>query len=117
MSAQNFDQIIAFGKENVEAFVKSSTVAVKGLEELAKAYSSLANQSIEHTSAAVKALAGAKNPAEFQTIYSGLAKTSFETVVAESKKIQELTGSIVTNSFAPLNARIQAASGLFKTAA
>jgi phasin family protein len=117
MAAQNFDQIISFGKENVEAFVKSSTVAVKGLEELAKVYTTLANQSIEQTSSAVKALTSAKSPTEFQAIYSGLAKTSLETFVAESKKIQELTNSIVTSSFAPLNARIQAASSLFKTAA
>jgi phasin family protein len=116
-STQNFDKIVAFGKDNVEAFVKSSTVAVKGLEELTKVYTALANQSIEQTTSALKALSAAKSPVEFQTIYSTLAKSSFETFVAESKKIQDLTGTIVTNSFAPLNARIQAASGLFKTAA
>jgi phasin family protein len=117
MTTQNFDQIVSFGKDNVDALVKSSTVAVKGLEDLAKVYATLANQSIEQTSSAVKALSAAKTPAEFQSIYNGLVKTNFETFIAESRKLQELTSSIVTNSFAPLNDRVKALSGLFKAAA
>ena len=116
MTNQTFDQIIAFGKENTDAFVKSSSLAVKGIEELTKAYTALANQSIEQTVAAVKALSAAKTPAEFQTVYSNLAKTNLENLVAESRKIQELASSIVTNSVAPINARIQAVSSTFKAA-
>ncbi|MDR3438509.1 phasin family protein [Telmatospirillum sp.] len=116
MTVQNLEDVVAFGKANVEALVKSSSVTVKGFEDLAKAYSSLANQSIEQTTNAVKALTSAKSPTEFQTIYTGLAKTSLENFVAESRKIQELANSIVTSSFAPLNARVQALSGLFKAA-
>ncbi len=112
----NVDQITAFGKDNVEALVKSSTLAVKGLEELAKVYTQLANQSLEQSSSAVKALSSAKNPTEFQSIYNDLAKGNFEAFVSESRKIQELANTIVTNSFAPLNARVQALQSLFKTA-
>ncbi|PKU26032.1 phasin family protein [Telmatospirillum siberiense] len=116
MTVQNFDQIVAFSKENVEALVKSGSLAVKGLEELTKAYTTLANQSIEQTSSAVKALTSAKNPGEFQSIYGDLAKSNFEALFSESRKIQELANSVVTSSFAPLNARVQALSGIFKAA-
>ncbi len=116
MSAQNFEQIVAFGKDNIEALVKSGTVATKGIEELAKVYSTLANQSVEQTASAVKALSAAKSPTEFQSIYTTLAKSSLESFVVESRKIQELANSIVTSSFAPLNARVQAFSGIFKAA-
>jgi len=110
----NVDQLVSFGKDNVEALVKSSTLAVKGLEELSKIYSALANQSVEKTSAAVKALASTKTPAEFQSVYNDLAKNSFEQFLSETRKIQELTNSIVTDSVAPLNARVQALQGLYK---
>lgn len=116
MSVQNFDQIVSFGKDNVEALVKSGSLAIKGLEDLTKAYTTLANQSIEQTSVAVKALSSAKTPTEFQTVYSDLAKTGFESFFAESRKIQELANSVVTSSIAPLNARVQALSGFFKAA-
>lgn len=112
----NIEQITSFGKENVDALVQSTTLAVKGLEELAKAYSSLANTSIEQTSTAIKALSTAKNPAEFTSIYNSVAKANFDVFVSDSRKIQELTSQIMTNSFAPLNARIQALSSLVKAA-
>lgn len=113
----NFEQLATFGKENAEALVKSGTAAVKGFEALAKLYSTLANQTIEQTSSAVKALSTAKTPAEFQSVYANLAKQSFESFVADSHKVQELAGSVVTESLAPLNARAQALGGLFNKAA
>lgn len=115
-TTQSFDQIVAFGKENVDAFVKSSSLAVKGIEELTKAYTALANAQIEQTVAATKALTAVKSPTEFQTVYSNLAKTSLETLVAEGRKLQELTSTVVTNSAAPITARIQAVAGSFKAA-
>ena len=117
MTTQNFEQFVSFGKDNVEALVKSGTLAVKGIEELTKVYSGLANQSIEQTSSAVKALSTAKSPTEFQSIYANLAKTNFDAFVSESRKLQELTSTIVTSSFAPLSARVQAFAGIFKPAA
>ena len=116
MTIQSVEQITAFGKENVEALVKSSTLAVKGFEELAKVYTTLASQSIETTTSAVKALSSVKNPAEFQSLYSSLAKEGFDSFVSESRKFQELATSIVTSSFAPLTARVQALSSLAKVA-
>lgn len=115
-TTQPFDQIVSFSKENTDALVKSSSLAIKGLEELTKAYTSFANQSIEHTMSAVKALTAVKSPTEFQTVYSGLAKTSLESLVAESRKIQELASSVVTSSVAPINARVQAVGSSFKAA-
>jgi phasin family protein len=114
MTTQSIDQFVAFGKENVDAIVKSSSLAIKGIEDLTKAYTSIANQSIEQTVSAVKALTSVKSPTEFQTVYSTIAKTNLEYLVAEGRKIQELASSVVTSSAAPINARIQAVAGNFK---
>lgn len=114
MSVQNLKEITSFGKENVDALLQSSTLAVKGLEELARHYSKIANQSIEQTQAAVKSLTGAKDPNEFQAAYAALAKANFDNFVAESRKLQEMANDIMSKSFAPLNARIEALSSLFK---
>ena len=116
MTTKSIDNIVTFGKDNVDAFVQSGTVAVKGFEELAKTYAALANKSIEQTQSAVKALSGVKSPTEFQTVYSGLVKTSLESFVAEGRKLQELTTTIVNSSVAPINERVQALTSLFKAA-
>lgn len=114
--ANNLDQFITFGKDNAEAFVKSGVAAVKGLEALTKLYSSLANQQIEQTSAAVKAFSTVKSPVELQTVYANMVKESFESFVSESHKMQELASSVVTESLAPINARVQEVSGMFRAA-
>ena len=116
MTTKNIENIVTFGKDNVDAFVQSGTVAVKGFEELAKTYAALANRSIEQTTSAVKALTGVKSPTEFQTVYSSLVKASLEAFVADGRKLQELTTTIVNSSVAPLNERAQALSSLFKAA-
>jgi phasin family protein len=116
MATQSIENIVTFSKDNVDAIVQSGTVAVKGLEELAKTYASLANHSIEQTTSAVKALTSVKSPTEFQTVYSSLVKSSLESLVAESRKLQELTTAIVNSSVAPLNERVHALSSLFKAA-
>ncbi len=116
MAVQNFDNIVSFGKDNVDAFVQSGTLAVKGIEELAKSYAALANKSIEETTSAVKSLSAAKSPTEFQSIYSSLVKASLESFVSESRKLQELANTVLTSSAEPLNARVQALSSLFKAA-
>ena len=89
---------------------------MKGFEELAKLYTELANLSVEQTSLAVKTLAAAKTPAEFQAAYSGFAKQNFETFVAEAKKVQELTAGVFSETIAPLNARAQSLTTMFKAA-
>ena len=113
----SYDQMVSFSKENVDALVKSGTATVKGFEELTKYYTTLANASVEQSSSAVKALAAAKSPVEFQSIYSSIATDSFNSFVAESKKVQEMTGALMTEAFAPLGARMQAFTGFFKYAA
>lgn len=113
-SIPNIDQITSFGKENVEAMVKSSSVAAQGLQDLAKAYTAFATQITEQTSSAVKALSSVKSPAEFQSVYNTVAKQNFETFISESRKLQEAASSLVTSSFAPLATRFQAAQSAIK---
>jgi phasin family protein len=103
----NFDQIVSISKGNVEALVQSSTATVKGIEELAKFYATVANQAVEQTSAAIKALSVVKTPQDFQSVVTDLAKHSFETFVSETRKAQELASSILTGTLAPITDRAQ----------
>jgi len=113
---KNFDQFTAFGKDTVEAYVKSGTIAVNGLKSLADTYQSLATQSVEQAKAAVTALSAVKTPAEMQNLTVSLTKSNIETAVAEGRKLQSQIEGIVTESIAPLKARFDVASSLFKAA-
>lgn len=106
----NFDQFSNFGKDNIDALIKSGTIVAQGFEDLAKVYSSIASQTVEQTSSALKAFAAAKNPAEFQTVFNSVAKQNLDSFVASSRKVQEISTTILSSSIAPLTGRFQQAA-------
>jgi phasin family protein len=112
-----YEEIIAFNKGNVDAVVKSGSLAVKGIEELAKVYADYTGQSIEKANEAVKALAACKSPVEFVQLQSDLARKSFETFVSESRKVAELTSKVINISLQPLNERFNSFSEIVKPVA
>lgn len=114
---EGFDKFIGFGKDNAEAVVKSSTLAVKGFEEIAKASQAYLTQSVEKTDAAVKALFSVKTPVEFADLQGKLARESIEAAIAEGRKLAELSQTVFTAALEPLNARIAAFQSLVKSAA
>lgn len=117
LKIEGFDKFVALGKDNADAVVKSSTLAAKGLEELAKASQAYLTQSAEKTDAAVKALFSVKNPAEFADLQGKLARESFESAISEGRKLAELSQTVFAAALEPLNARIAAFQSLVKSAA
>lgn len=117
MKIDSVEKFVSLSKENVEALVKSGTVAVKGLEDVAKASQEYVTISTEKASAAFKALFAVKSPAEFLELNSKLARESVEGAIADSRKFAELTQSVVTASLEPISARVAAFQSLVKSAA
>jgi len=113
MSTQTFkgyEDFAAFGKANLEAFVQANTLFAKGVEELSKEVVSLAQSSLETSTAATKAIFAAKTLKDVIELQADFAKTSFEKLVANSTKLGELTVKLATDSAAPIGARVTAAS-------
>ncbi|MCR6632661.1 MAG: phasin family protein [Magnetospirillum sp.] len=117
LKIDGFEKFVSLGKDNAEAVVKSSSLAVKGFEEIAKASQVYLTQSVEKTDAAVKALFAVKTPAEFADLQGKLARESIESAIAEGRKFAELSQSVITAALEPLNARIAAFQSLVKSAA
>ena len=117
MKIEGMDKFLALGKENADAIAQSGAVAVKGFEELTKASQALVARNVEKTDAAVKALFSIKSPAEFADLQNKLARDAIESAISESRKLAELSTSVITAALEPLNARIAAFQALTKTAA
>jgi phasin family protein len=113
MSTQSFkgyEDFAAFGKANLEAFVQANTLFAKGIESLSKEVVSLAQSSLESSTAATKAIFAAKTLKDVVELQADFAKTSFEKLVANSTKLGEMTVKLATDSTAPIGARVTAAS-------
>jgi len=114
---KGYEDVVQFGRDNVEAVVKSGTIVAKGLQDLSKDLFTLAQTSVEEGVAASKALATVKSLQELIDIQQSLAKSNFDKFVSEASRIGELQVKLAEEALAPITARWQVTLGRFGTAA
>jgi len=106
---KSYEEYTAFSKANVDALLKSGTIAAKGAEDINKELVAFAQASFDKSVAAGRALLSAKSINEVVELQNSYAKQSFDSLVAEATKLQELSVKVANEAFAPLNARVNAA--------
>lgn len=107
-AAEGYDRFFSYGKETVEAYVKSANVAGKGVETLHNELYSFSKQAIEDQIAATKALMATKSVHEAFELQSDFAKTAFDTYVGEMTKLGEIFTATAKDAVEPLQGRVQA---------
>ena len=115
-AVKSYDQFVGYGKETVEAYVKSAGVAGKGAETLHNEIYSYSKQSIEGSIAAAKTLLGAKSVHEAFELQSDFAKAAFNAYVGEMTKLSELFVATTKEAIEPLQGRVQAWVEVVQTA-
>lgn len=103
---RGYEDVVEFSRQNLDAMVKSGLVVARGLQDINKTLLTLAQEQVEETVAAGKALIGVKTLREVVDIQSGLIKGSVDKLVAESNKISEVGSKLVEEAIAPINARV-----------
>ena len=107
-AVKSYDTVLGYGKDTVEAYVKSATVAGKGLETINSEIYAYSKDAIEESIAAGKAILGSKSVHEAFELQTDFAKTAFESYVSELTKFSELVTRTTKETFAPLQTRVQA---------
>lgn len=95
----------ALNKDQMDAFMQSGNLWVRGTEEIVKTYVSLAQEAMEKNSEAMKTLMGCKTINELTETQTKLAQQSFDDLVTNATKISELTVKIATDSLEPINSQ------------
>ncbi|MDE1147872.1 MAG: TIGR01841 family phasin [Azospirillaceae bacterium] len=103
-----YEELTAFNKDTVDAFVLSSTVLAKGLENLSKSFVAYAQSSLESSVSATKALLAVKSLREAVDQQSEFAKASFDSLVSEATKTSELSVKLANEAIEPISARVNA---------
>ena len=106
---RSYEELAAIAKDNVDAVVLSSTIVAKGAEEAGKQVAAFTQASLEKNVAAGKAVLAVKTVRELIDLQNAYAKQSFDALVAETTKLQELSVKVTNEAFAPINARVNAA--------
>ena len=107
-AVKSYDTVLGYGKDTVEAYMKSATVAGKGIESINSELYSYSKDAIEDSIAASKAILGSKSIHEAFELQTGYAKSAFEAYVGELTKISDLFTSASKETFAPLQGRVKA---------
>ena len=107
-AVKNYDTLVGYGKETVEAVVKSAEAAGKGAETLHNEIYAFSKSSVEESIAAAKALMASKSAHEAFELQTGFAKSAFEQYVAQVTKLSEIYTTSTKQAFAPLQGRVQA---------
>ena len=90
-----------YGKEHFDAAVASAGTFSKGLQDIAAAVSDYSRKSFENGSAFVEKLASVKSLDKAIEVQTDYAKTTYETLVAESTKIGEIYADLAKEAYKP----------------
>jgi phasin family protein len=115
-TAKLYENAGEFSKDTLEAYMESATIAGKGLQSLTSDASSYAKQSVEDVVAATKAVMSAKSFGDVIELQTGFAKSAFAGYVSQISRFNEAFMATAKTSFAPLQARVEAAAKVVQSA-
>ncbi|HEY4136409.1 MAG TPA: phasin family protein [Alphaproteobacteria bacterium] len=105
LAMKDYDDAVAFGRDNIDAVTESSTIAVHGLQDVGKEWVGLVQKSADEFPATVKAFAACKTVKEATDLHSEFVKTSIESFTASAMKFQQLSMKVATATAEPINKR------------
>jgi len=112
-----YETVVAFHKGNFEALVQANTLLAKGAQEISKEFFAQTQAQLQSAATAGQAVLKAKNLQDAVTLNVETAKAGYETFVATSTKLGELSVKVATEALAPVTARLNVAVATFTKAA
>ena len=107
---KNVDEIQKFGKDNVEATMKSLGATSKGFQAIAAEVTNYSKKSFEDGTAAVERLLGAKTLEKAIEVQSEYVKSAYEGFMSRSAKLGELYAGLAQEAYKPFESYIAKAS-------
>lgn len=105
---KSYEEFTTYSKDSFDVVSKFNDAVVKGSEEFGKAYYAFLKSSADASAETAKALLAAKTMNEFVEIQSGFARTTFDSFVSESGKLNEIGVKVATEAFEPVQAHMNA---------
>ncbi len=106
---KGYDELAGFGKDNVEAVMKSGAIMARGAQAFNDVWLGLARASVEDAVGAAKALFGCKTLPEVVEVQTGLAQAQYEKFVTDSRRLSNMSAKLAENASAPITARVTVA--------
>jgi phasin family protein len=98
-----------FGKQQFDAMTAASTSMSKGLQEIASEATDYSRKTIEANTAAIEKLLGARSLDSAIQIQTDYAKSSYESLLAQTTRMGELFSKLARDAFKPVESAYVAA--------
>lgn len=103
---KGFDEIQGHSRDNLSAVMKANAAAVKGLEEIGRAWFDLTQGVLDQSVSTTKAMMTARSLREVADVQNDYAKAAFDSFVAEGSRLSEISIKATNEAFAPLSERV-----------
>lgn len=105
---KSFEEFQSFGKDGFEAYVASSTALTKGMQTIAQEAADFSRKSLEKGTAAFEKLTAAKSFDKALEAQQAFAKESYDAMVAQMTKMNELYINTAKEAYKPFEASMAA---------
>ena len=105
---KSFEEFQTFGKDGFEAYVASSNALTKGFQAIAQEAADYSRKSFEKGTAAFEKLSASKSLDKAIEVQQAVAKESYESLVAQMTKMNELYIATAKEAFKPFEASFAA---------
>lgn len=103
------EDVVEFGKGNIEAVVKANQILVAGLQDIGKTAAAQAQVALEEGMANAKALASVKSMKEAVDLQAAYARVAMEKAMAQLVATQEAALKLAETAMAPVADRAKLA--------
>jgi hypothetical protein len=98
---KNMDELQQFGKDNMDATLKSFGSLSKSMQAIAVEWADYSKRAFEQSTAAAEKFLGAKSLDKAFEVQSDYVKSAYEGFVAESTKLAELYTDLAKETYKP----------------
>ena len=105
---KSFEEFQSFGKDGFEAYVASSNALTKGFQAIAQEAADYSRKSFEKGTAAFEKLSASKSFDKALEVQQALAKESYESLVAQMTKMNEMYIATAKEAYKPFEASLAA---------
>lgn len=106
---KNYEEVVTYGKDNVDALVKANNIMVKGVQDINKVLFAMAQKNMEESVAMTKKMFGCKSVDDVVKLQSDLMKTNYSKAFDESRKISDMAVKLAEEASAPIADRVTVA--------
>lgn len=105
---KSFEEFQSFGKDGFEAYVASSNALTKGFQAIAQEAADYSRKSFEKGTAAFEKLTATKSFDKALEAQQAFAKESYESMVAQMTKLNEMYIATAKEAYKPFEASLAA---------